>query len=133
VKIKFICDEFFLCQLPEELYYYIEPIYGVRGYTEKVNYIIDGGIPLYKNGVIHFHNEDDVKRVKSITFNNSRIGIVTGLYGKYGLVQFSQMRVYLNNKEIRGISLFLAKFFPLIKIIPYQKEVFDFGLNSIQY
>ena len=133
IKIEFVCEEFILCRFPENFYLYMEPIYGVRGNSGNINYIIDGGIPQYKNGIIHFHTGFDAKNIKTIKFLNVEIGKLMEVRGNYGLVQFFPMKMLLSNYVIRGISLFLANFQPFIKIISYQKENFDFRLGSIQY
>lgn len=132
IKVEYICDEFFLCRFPDDLYFHINPFYGLRGSSGNINFIIDGGIPQYKHGIIHHCNNKDRLHIQSIYFNNVRIGALNGFQGRYGLVSFIQVHMLLNNIPIRGISLFLAKYRPFIKLIPYNKEDFKIHQNSIQ-
>ena len=133
VKVEFIYNEFFLCQFPGDFYQYFEPFYGVKGTNRYISFIIDGGIPQYKHGIIHLHNKGDSKKIDEIRLNTMRIGTLTGFQEKYGFVNFDNVKFLLNDKLIRGISLFLAKKRPLIKLIPFNKEDFEFKLNSIQH
>lgn len=133
VTVEFICDEFFLCRFPDDLYLYIEPFYGVKGTNSHISFIIDGGIPQYKHGIIHFNNKKDSKKIDEIHLNTMRIGTLTGFQEKYGLVNFDNVKFLLNNKLIRGISLFLSKKRPLIKLIPFHRGDFELKLKSIQY
>ena len=133
VKIEFIYNEFFLCHFPEDLYQHIEPFYGVKGTNSHISFIVDGGIPQYKHGIIHLHNKGDSNKIDEIHLNTMRIGTLTGFQEKYGFVNFDNVKFLLNNTLIRGISLFLAKNRPLIKLIPFNKEEFELKLNSIQH
>jgi len=133
VSIKAQYPEFMLVSFPENLYYYIDPIFGVKGKINNLECIIDGGIPIYKNGIGLFQNNPELKVPNEICLNNHRIGSLWGFRGKIGFIKFDQVKFALNNKEIRGISLFLAKFAPLIKIIPFNKNEFSFEMDSTQY
>ena len=132
LKVEYICDEFLLCRFPEDLYFHINPFYGLRGSSGSISFIIDGGIPQYKHGIVHFCDDEYPLRNQYIYFNNVKIGTIKDFQQRYGLVHFNQLQMRLNKIPIRGISLFLAKSRPLIKLIPINKEDFDFQQNSIQ-
>ena len=121
VIIKAVYPEFILVNFPDNLCYYIDPIFGVKGKINNMDCIIDGGIPIYKNGIVLFQNDRDSKSPSKIYLNDHRIGTLWGSRGKFGFIKFDHVRFALNNKQIRGISLFLANFVPLIKIIPFNK------------
>ncbi len=104
----------------------------MKGNNGNTNFIIDGGIPQYRHGIIHVQNEEDSKNIKEIYLNNLAIGTSTEFHESYGLVNFYKVKFLLNNKPIRGISLFLAIGQPFIKLIPFQNEFFEIKLNSIQ-
>jgi len=133
VIIKAVYPEFILVNFPDNLCYYIDPIFGVKGKINNLDCIVDGGIPIYKNGIVLFQNDRDSKTPSEIYLNDHRIGTLWGFRGKFGFIKFDHVRFALNNKQIRGISLFLANFVPLIKIIPFNKNEYSFKLNSTQY
>ena len=133
VIIKAVYPEFMLVNFPAKLYYKIDPIFGVKGKIHNLDCIVDGGIPIYKNGIVLFQNDSDSKTPSEIYLNDHRIGTLGGFRGKFGFIKFDHVRFALNNKQIRGISLFLANFVPLIKIIPFNKNEYSFKLNSTQY
>jgi len=51
-----------LVSFPENLYYYIDPIFGVKGKINNLECIIDGGIPIYKNGIGLLQNNPELKK-----------------------------------------------------------------------
>ena len=130
VEIISTFDEFFLCRIPDNLYLNIPPFFGVKGSTKQVNYILDAGIPQYKHGIVHFLTGEDAQDVNQIYLNNIQIGSINGFYKKYGFANFNKVKIQLNNRSIRGISFFLAKFQPLIKIIPFHKGDFQIKERS---
>ncbi len=120
LKIHSVFPEFFLSYFPKNLYKYIDPIYGVKVRVNEMDCILDGGMPHYKNGTII--SLDGFKRdyQHSIYFRNQKIGKLNDSRDQFGFFRFdSSLKILLNDKEIRGISLYLANFIPLIKIIPY--------------
>jgi hypothetical protein len=121
-----------LVSFPDNFYHFVDPIFGVKGEINNVTCILDGGIPLYKNGVVLFQNTNIPNIPSKVSLNDHPIGTLTGYRGKFGFIVFHQVKFALNNKEIRGVSFFLAKFKPLIKLIPLSKNEFSFQLNSIQ-
>ena len=131
LKVEYICDEFFLGRFPDDLYYHIKPFYGLRGTSGNVNFIIDGGIPQYKHGIVHLCNGGDALLIQPIYFNNIEIGELNGFHGRFGLVSFKKVHMLFNNVPICGISLFLANYHPLIKLIPSKKVDFDIPLNTV--
>jgi len=132
VIIKAVYPEFLLGTFPNNLYYKIAPIFGVKAKYNNLNCIVDGGIPIYKNGIALLQNNNETNSFNEIYLNDHKIGTLLGLRGQFGFIKFDHVRFSLNNKEIRGISLFLANFFPFIKIIPFNKNEFSFNLNSTQ-
>jgi len=133
IEIEAIFPEFLLARFPKDFYYEIKPIFGVRGNINSLNCILDGGIPHYKNGVIIIHHDYNINFPNSVFFGDYKIGTLHKLRDEIGLVKFNPVRFYLNGKEIRGISLFLANFNPLIKLIPYDKSEFFFNSEATQY
>lgn len=133
VKIISICPEFILAKLPEYHYHRIAPIYGFRAYLNQFNCILDGGIPQYKIGTVISNQNLSINSPHTVFLGKKRIGTLHDTNGRLGLFKFNSVKFSLNNKEIRGISLYLARFLPLIKIIPYKKNQFSFKPNSIQY
>lgn len=133
VIIKAVYPEFILVNFPENLYYCIDPIFGVKGIINNLTCIMDGGIPIYKNGIVLFQNDYNPNTSSDLFLNDHIVGTLWGSRGNFGFIKFNQIRFALNNKEIRGISLFLANFVPLIKLIPFKKNEFSFNLKSTQY
>jgi hypothetical protein len=133
VEIKYIYPEFILAQLPDYMYNYIDPFYGVGCNCNDINCLIDGGIPIYKSGIILFSCEPKLESKNIIYLNKHRVGELRGNYKNLGSVLFDQVIFLLNGEKIRGISLFMAGFIPLIKIIPEKINQFSFEPNSNQY
>ncbi|MFX0039381.1 MAG: hypothetical protein ACFFCY_14670 [Promethearchaeota archaeon] len=133
IEIHSIYPEMILAYLPKYYYYKINPFYGVRVKIKHFNCILDGGIPHYKIGTILFQQQNISNELDLIYLGTKKIGILHELKGQLGFFKFNDMKFFLNNKEIRGISLYLANFLPLIKIIPYKKNQFSFKPKSIQY
>jgi hypothetical protein len=133
IIIKAIYPEFLLALFPDNLYYFIDPIFGVKGKINNLECIIDGGIPIYKNGIVIFQNNYNYGIPNELCLNNHKIGTLWGSRGNFGFVKFDKVSFALNNREIRGISLFLANFVPFIKIISLEKNEFSFKMNSYQY
>lgn len=133
VIIKAVYPEFILVNFPDNLYYYIDPIFGVKGKINNLTCIVDGGIPIYKNGIALLQNNNETDFFNEIYLNDHKIGTLLDLRGQFGFIKFDHVRFSLNNKEIRGISLFLANFLPLIKLIPFNENEFSFNLNSTQF
>jgi len=133
VEIHSIYPEMILATFPKQFYYKFFPIYGVKIRADNLNCILDGGIPHYKIGTVLFQNEINFKTFPSIYIGSNKIGTLHEMNKQFGFFSFDNIKFLLNNKEIRGISLYLANFLPLIKIIPYNKNEFSFKPNSIQY
>ncbi|MFX1557520.1 MAG: M23 family metallopeptidase [Promethearchaeota archaeon] len=133
VKIKQIFPEFILAQFPNYMYNYIDPFYGVSCNCNDINCLIDGGIPIYKNGIIFFPHVPILESKNIIYLNKHRIGELRGIHKNFGSVLFDQVVFLLNGEKIRGISLFMAGFIPLIKIIPEKINQFLFEPDSTQY
>ncbi|MFW9930693.1 MAG: M23 family metallopeptidase [Candidatus Thorarchaeota archaeon] len=133
IKIEYKCEEFFLARFPEDLYYYIKPFYGVKGTSGKLCFILDGGIPQYKHGIIHFKNDKDPQSIQQINLNGVKIGTLSSIHGNYGFVKFTPVEIIFNDTPIRGISLFLANFHPLIKFIPFHRNDFEIKENATYY
>ena len=125
LKINSVFPEFYLAKFSESLYKFIEPIYGVKVRVNKESYILDGGMPHYKNGTIISSLSLERAKNLSIYLENHKIGKLNESRGQFGFFTFEKsLKFLLNDEEIRGISLYLANFMPLIKIIPYKdKEI----------
>jgi hypothetical protein len=131
MKIHSVFPEFFLGNFPKSLYKFINPIYGVKVRVNLVDCILDGGIPHYKSGTIISHNSFKRDFLHSIYLGNHRIGKLNDSREQFGFFRFdSSLKLLLNNEEIRGISLYLANFIPLIKIIPYQDNQITLNTKS---
>ena len=133
VEIHSIFPEMILVRLPEQFYHKICPIYGVKIRVNHLNSILDGGIPHYKIGTVLFQQEYKSDTYHSVYLGTHKIGTLHELSGQFGFFKFESIKFFLNKKEIRGISLYLANFLPLIKLIPYSKNEFSFKPKSIQY
>lgn len=133
VTIHSIYPEMILASLPKNFYHRILPIYGVITKVGKKECILDGGIPHYKTGTIISPQGFTSDPSQSIFLGNIKIGSLHEIKGQFGFFKFSNLKFQLNNIDIRGISLYLANFLPLIKIIPYKKNEFTFKSKSIQY
>ncbi len=133
IMIKAVYPEFILVSLPDNFYHFVDPIFGVKGKIDDVSCILDGGIPIYKNGVAFFDSVNNPNIPSKISLNAHTIGTLTGYRDKLGFITFYQVKFALNNKEIRGVSLFLANFKPLIKLIPLNINSFSFEVDSTQY
>ena len=122
-----------LASLPKNFYRRILPIYGVNTKVGNKGCILDAGIPHYKIGTVISQQDFNSDPFQSIFLGNIKIGSLHETNGQFGFFKFSNVKFLLNNKDIRGISLYLANFIPLIKIIPYKKNEFSFKPKSTQY
>ena len=132
VEIIKICPEFILGRFPESFYYKISPIQGVKAKVNQLDCLLDGGVPHYKIGTVISGQNQSSNISSSVFLGESKIGTLHETNKQLGFLKFDSVKFLLNNKEIRGISFYLAKFLPLFKIIPYKKNQFSFKLNSIQ-
>ncbi|MFX1418357.1 MAG: hypothetical protein ACFE9N_05495 [Promethearchaeota archaeon] len=132
VKIHSVHPEMVLAKLPPEFYHRISPIYGIKIMVKNLHCILDGGIPHYKIGTVLLPEEFNLKTLPSIYLGSNNIGTLNEIKGQFGFFKFENIKILLNNREIRGISLYLANFLPLIKIIPYNKNEFSFNSKSTQ-
>lgn len=130
--IKSTLREFILAHLPNDLYYKISPYIGVKGNLLDKNCILDGGIPLYNKGIVLLDNDAQLRNFSLSVMNDKKIGNVWNQRGRLGMIKYDPVKFYLNSKPIRGISLFLANFIPLIKIIPYDLKGLNYEENSTQ-
>jgi hypothetical protein len=133
VEIHSIYPEFMLCQFSRSFYHKITPIYGIKVIMNESAYILDGGIPHYKFGTVISNQLYDNYSFNSIYLGKHKVGTLDRVKGQFGFFKFDPVKFFLNDKKIRGISLYLANFPPLVKIIPYHKNDFSFRTKSIQY
>ncbi len=133
IEIHSIFPEMILAYFPEHFYHKMFPICGVKVRVNHLNCILDGGIPHYKIGTILFQQEHKPDKYHSVYLGSHNIGTLHELVGQFGFLKFESIQFFLNNKEIRGISLYLANFLPLIKLIPYEQKQFSFSKKSTQY
>ncbi|MHA2282518.1 MAG: hypothetical protein ACXAC5_16870 [Promethearchaeota archaeon] len=131
MKIHSVFPEFYLAKFPEITYKYIDPIYGVKARVNNKGYILDGGIPHYKNGTLISYQRFRRNVEHSIYLENQRIGKLNKSRGHFGFFKFDPLlKFLLNDEEIRGISLYLASFMPLIKLIPYMDNKITLSAKS---
>ncbi|MFX1326598.1 MAG: hypothetical protein ACFE91_00440 [Promethearchaeota archaeon] len=133
IKIYSVFSEMILAYLPKHFYHNILPFYGLKIKVNNLGCILDGGIPHYKIGTVIFQQKHTSDKLYPVYLGFHKIGILHEVNENFGFFKFKNVKFYLNNKEIRGISLYLAKFLPLIKIIPYNKDEFSFEPKSTQY
>lgn len=133
IKIHSICPEMILAILPESFYHCIYPFFGFKISVNTLNCILDGGIPHYKIGTVLFKKKMNFKTFPPVYFGSIKIGTLHEINRRLGFLKFNNTKFFLNNRQIRGISLYLANFLPLIKIIPFNKNEFSFRPNSIQF
>ena len=117
--------EFLLVRLPKEYYINFQNFNGVKGnINNNFKCILDGGIPHYKHGLaISYHINKLVTKLP-VFLGDIRLGILESTSGQFGIFKFEPFHIYFNGIEIRGISLFLSKELPLLKIIPYKTNQF---------
>ncbi|MFX1277782.1 MAG: hypothetical protein ACFFA3_00090 [Promethearchaeota archaeon] len=132
VEIVEVHPEFLLVRFPESFYYKITPIHGIRVVVNQDYCLLDGGIPHYKVGTVISDQYHLFKVNNSVYLGTKKIGTLHETKEQFGFLKFNSIKFFINDKEIRGISLYLAKFLPLVKIIPYEKKQFSFKPNSIQ-
>ncbi len=132
LEIHSVYPEIILASLPKHFYHKIIPIYGVKARVNNLNCILDGGIPHYKLGTVIFRQEYNSDIFPPVYLGINKIGTLHEINGQFGFFKFDSIKFFLNDKEIRGISLYLANFLPLIKIIPYNKNEFSFKPKSTQ-
>jgi len=131
MKIHSVFPEFYLAKFSESQYKFIDPIYGVKVRVNKQSYILDGGIPHYKNGTIISNISFERVKNLSIYLENQKIGKLNESRGQFGFFKFDKsLKFLLNDEEIRGISLYLANFMPLVKIIPYEDKEITLNTKS---
>ncbi|MFX1572854.1 MAG: M23 family metallopeptidase [Promethearchaeota archaeon] len=133
VKIHSIYPEMILVNLPKNFYHYLYPIYGLKARMNNTDCIIDGGIPHYKIGTVISPQKFISENLFPVYIGRHKIGTLHEIRRQFGFFKFRKVKFLLNNKEIRGISLYLANFPPLIKIIPNKKNEFSFSPKSFQY
>ncbi|MHA1641824.1 MAG: hypothetical protein ACTSUX_05700 [Promethearchaeota archaeon] len=140
IKIVNVFPEFIMGRFPKEFYVKINNIIGVKGelkkyFTKEIqNCIIDGGIPMYKQGVVIFEKNIKFQENLSLFFRNCEIGQLNNTRENFGFLKFRKIKFFLNDREIKGVSLFLAiSFLPLIKIIPKEINEFLLQKNEIHF
>ncbi|MHA2036105.1 MAG: hypothetical protein ACW98X_06705 [Promethearchaeota archaeon] len=132
IKITSVLPEFLLGNFSEDMYKKFDPIYGVKVSVNQSEYILDGGIPHYKTGTIISSHKLERQVDKSIYLQGHKIGELNDSRGHFGFFKFdSSLNFFLNDQKIRGISLYLAVFIPLIKIIPYNYGQIKLSPQSI--
>jgi len=119
LEIQCSCSEYLLARLPRDQYINFNPIFGVRGNMMNAHCMMDGGIPMYKNGVFLNKEGHVFKKGMSMHWGPFCIGHVKELKGEFGLYEFNPMKMFVEGIEIRGISLFFFNFEPLLKIMPF--------------
>ncbi|TFG21882.1 MAG: hypothetical protein EU532_14820 [Promethearchaeota archaeon] len=117
--------EFLLVRLPNEYYLDFGQFTGVEANIDNnFSCILDGGIPHYKHGTVISNQNTKLLPNSSVFLGDIKLGILNNTSGKFGFFEFEPLCISLNKIEIRGISLFLSKKFPLLKIIPYEINQF---------
>lgn len=131
VRIEHVCSDFFLGSLKENSYHTLNPITGLKGKINGKACILDGGIPLYKKGMIIQPNLSEADVDEKIFLGKEEIGRLKGHYDNFGFYDFKHIRFSLNNEKLRGISLFLSMNKPYIKLIPETSFTKSIKLNEI--
>jgi hypothetical protein len=117
--------EFLLVRLPKEYYVNSKYFSGVKGNIDKrFNCILDGGIPQYKQGITISNQTNKWMQKLPVFLGDTELGILENISGQFGIFKFEPFHLYLNHIEVRGISLFLSKKLPILKIIPYEINQF---------
>jgi hypothetical protein len=133
IEIISVYPEIILANLPKYLYHNLYPFYGIKAKIDNIECILDGGIPHYKIGIVINWEKQSFLKNHPVYFGSHKIGILHEINGQFGFLKFDDVKFFLNDIEVRGISLYLANFYPQIKIIPYKKNQFSFKPKSIQY
>ncbi|TFG06547.1 MAG: hypothetical protein EU539_07295, partial [Promethearchaeota archaeon] len=92
VEISSIFPEFILARFPEQFYYKIDPIYGILGRLNELNCIIDGGIPIYNNGIALVQDTHEIHDSRKIYLGNTQIGEVHELREQFGFFKFNSVK-----------------------------------------
>lgn len=133
MEIESVYPEFLLAYFPECLYYKINQYYGLKGNYNGSNCIIDGGIPQYKYGIVHLDEDQSIPNQMPIYIEDKKIGMLNKTVNRFGFLEFDSLKFLINSKEIKGISLFLGTFKPLVKFIFFKRNQFAFKKNSIKH
>ena len=117
--------EFLLVRLPKEYYLDFGQFTGVKANIDNnFSCILDAGIPHYKHGTVISNKNNNLIPNSSVFLGDFKLGILNNTSGEFGFFEFEPIIISLNENEIRGISLFLSKNIPLLKIIPYEVNQF---------
>ncbi|MEJ2279233.1 MAG: hypothetical protein P8Y70_16055, partial [Candidatus Lokiarchaeota archaeon] len=117
--------EFLLVRFPKIYYMDFQNFSGVKGnVNNSFNCILDGGIPHYKHGIAISNKMDELMQKLPVFLGDTKLGILENISGQFGIFKLEPFHLYLNDIEVRGISLFLSKELPLLKIIPFQVNQF---------
>ena len=132
IEIHSTYPEMILASLPKHFYHNLFPFYGVKIIVNNLECLLDGGIPHYKIGTVIFQQKNISNNLSPVYIGSQKIGNLHEISGQLGFFKFENIKFLLNDKEIRGISLYLANFLPLMKIVLYNKNEFFFKPKSIQ-
>lgn len=131
VEIKSIYPEFILCRLPDIYYHKIFPIIGLKVRINDLYCILDGGAPHYKIGTII--SSQELKSGNRVFLGTKQLGTLNNTTRQFSFFKFDPVKFFLNDIEIRGLSLYLANFYPLFKIIPSNKKDVSLNTKTTQY
>ncbi|MFO8017302.1 MAG: hypothetical protein R6U96_01585 [Promethearchaeia archaeon] len=138
VKIESIYSQYYLAKASTRFYTQFSGIFGLSGHLKEDKCILDGGFPIYEKGIALFNRKFDNEYLHSpIYLGTKEVGHINGGYNNFYFYKFKNLPLYLDNKRLRGISLFLAFRYPLIKLIPAnptettlnQKSTFKLMIN----
>ena len=119
---------------PKEYYLNFGQFIGVEANIDNnFSCILDAGIPHYKHGTVISDKNNKLIPNSSVFFGDCKLGILNNTSGKFGFFEFEPLSISLNKIELRGISLFLSKKFPLLKIIPYEINQFKSISGNANY
>jgi hypothetical protein len=125
IEILLTFPEFLLVRLPKEYYIDFQNFIGVKGrINNNLDCILDGGIPHYKRGIAISGRVNKFMTRSSVFLGNVRLGVLESISSQFGIFEFAPFRLCLNGIEVRGISLFLSKKLPILKIVPYKINQF---------
>lgn len=132
IKIQELHPNYYLGTFPHYYYCKYDNIIGIAGDLMQNHCILDGGIPIYKNGIVLHNKTFNMRHLgQYVHFGPYQIGSIYDGYDNFYFYRFRKYKMYLGNIKLRTISLFLGFNIPLIKFIPSNpNEVLQ--IDSIQ-
>jgi len=125
IEVMSHSPEFLLVRLPKEYYMDFGRFMGIKvSMDNNFSCILDGGVPHYKHGTVISNQNNKLAPNAPVFLGETKLGTLNNTSGNFGFFEFEPLIISLNEIEIRGISLFLSRKVPLLKIIPYKINQF---------